>query len=244
MGEAADIGAGVLPAARPSGTDPSLTIGYPALFALLERYAVRATFFVEGWNGIHHPEAVAEIVARGHELGMHGWLHERWIELSPPEELELARRATEALEKATGVRPFGFRAPGGTRNEHTGGILRDLGYRYDASLGDEMRPCRLAPDLAQVPFVWPGVDGFYYLREKAIAPRTVAERWKVALRKSAEQHGLFVLICHAFLTGLDPARLEALGEVIAAAVGDEDIEVCTVGEVAKRILAWETVTGS
>src|SRR5690606_14692850 len=78
MGEAADVGAGRLEGPGPAGSDPSLAIGYPALFALLERTGVRATFFVEGWNGIHHPEWVRAIVTRGHELGMHGWLHEPW----------------------------------------------------------------------------------------------------------------------------------------------------------------------
>jgi peptidoglycan/xylan/chitin deacetylase (PgdA/CDA1 family) len=243
MGEAADIGAGVLSAARPIGADPSLSVGYPALFALLERYSVRATFFIEGWNGVHHPEAVAEIVERGHELGMHGWLHERWSELPPSEERELAQRATEALEDASGTRPRGFRAPGGSRSGHTEEILYELGYLYDASLGDGMQPRRLARDLVQVPFVWPGVDGFYYLRDEQVDPKIVADRWKEALRKSVERRGLFVLICHAFLTGIDPARLAALEEVIAAALGDENVEVCTAGEVAELVLAERWLTG-
>lgn len=237
MGEAADIGAGLLTTPHPIGADPSLSVGYPALFALLERYSVRGTFFIEGWNGVHHPEAVAEIVERGHELGMHGWLHERWSELQPSEERDLAQRATEALENASGSRPQGFRAPGGTRGKQTEHVLRDLGYRYDASLGDGMNPRLLGPDLAQVPFVWPGVDGFYYLQDQPADPRTVGERWKMALRKSVERRGLFVLICHAFLTGIDPARLAVLEEVIDAAVGDQSIHVCTTGEVAELGLA-------
>jgi peptidoglycan/xylan/chitin deacetylase (PgdA/CDA1 family) len=242
MGEAADIGAGTLSQARPAGTDPSLSIGYPALFALLERYSLRATFFIEGWNGAHHPEAVAEIVARGHELGMHGWLHERWSELLPSEERELARRATEALEDASGRRPRGFRAPGGSRSKHTQQILYELGYLYDASLGDGMQPGLLARELVQVPFVWPGVDGFYYLRDAQTDPKVVADRWKEALRKSVQRRGLFVLICHAFLTGIDPARLAALEDVMVAALRDENVELCTAGEVAELVLAgkWST----
>src|SRR5512147_2021109 len=71
MAEAADVGAGVRTEPRKSGADPSLAVGFPNVYALLDAHAVTATFFVEGWNGVHHPEAVAEIVARGHELGMH-----------------------------------------------------------------------------------------------------------------------------------------------------------------------------
>jgi peptidoglycan/xylan/chitin deacetylase (PgdA/CDA1 family) len=235
MGEAAEIGAGALAGPRPPGTDPSIAVGYPRLFAMLERHRVRATFFVEGWNGEHHPDAVAEIVRRGHELGMHGWTHEEWSALAPEREAELATRATEALERATGVRPLGFRAPGGARTAATESILASLGYDYDASLGDGMRPARLAGGLAQVPFVWPGVDGFHYLRAEPAAPDAVRDAWLTALAKTGARGGLFVLVCHAFVTGIDEARLAALDAVIEAACTDARFAVRTAGEVAAAI---------
>jgi len=240
MAEAADLGAGRLACARDAGTDASLAIGYPALFALLERRAVRATFFIEGWNGVRHPDAVRAIAARGHELGMHGWQHEEWQQLDRETERALAAQATEALECAAGVRPRGFRAPGGARGADTEAMLQELGYRYDASLGDGMRPTRLASGLAQVPFVWPAVDGFYYLAGESPAdPAVVRDAWLAALDKSVARGGLFVTICHAFLTGVDPARVAALEAVIVAAqrLG---VEICTTGEVAERILSGAT----
>src|SRR2546423_1072096 len=133
------------------------------LYELFERRGVVATFFVEGRFGEERPDDVAEIVRRGHELGMHGWAHEPWQQLAPADEGALAARATDALERAAGVRPLGFRAPGGSRSDHTVDVLRGLGYRYDASLGDGMRPGRLGPALAQVPFVWPGADVSWWL---------------------------------------------------------------------------------
>lgn len=234
MGEAADVGAGTLNGPLADGAEPSLAVGYPALFALLERTGVRGTFFVEGWNGVHHPAAVREIVGRGHELGMHGWLHERWSELPPDEERRLAAQATAALSDAAGAAPRGFRAPGGARSAHSERILLELGYRYDASLGDGMRPALLPSGLAQVPFVWPGVDGMYYLAQPPADPATVRDAWLAALRKAVERGGLFLTICHAFLTGVDAERLAALEAVIAAA-SDAGAEVCTAGEVAERL---------
>ncbi|MCZ6784642.1 MAG: polysaccharide deacetylase family protein [Proteobacteria bacterium] len=235
MGEAADIGAGRLDGPRPSGADPSLAVGYPKLFDLLERRRIRASFFVEGWNGENHPEAVREIVRRGHELGMHGWLHEPWAELEPAREVVLARRATEALERAAGARPVGFRAPGGARSAATEEILLDLGYAYDASLGEGSSPGRLSAGLAQVPFVWAGVDGAYYLRPDPPEPAEVRDLWLAALRKTADEGGLFLLIGHAFLTGVEDARLDALDAVMEAASRDTRIEVHTVGEVASAL---------
>lgn len=235
LGEAAEIGAGEFAAPLPAGQHASLVVGYPALFALLERRGVRSTFFVEGWNGVHHPGAVREIVERGHELGMHGWLHETWHALDAATEADLARRATDALEAAAGVRPRGFRAPGGRRSAATERILRDLGYRFDASLHDAKHATRLASGLAQVPFVWAGVDGAYYLRPEPVQPEAVRDAWLASLARAAERGGLFVLICHAFITGIDAARVAALEAVIEAAHNDPRIDVRTIGEVADEL---------
>ena len=235
MAEAADVGAGAI--VEPRDDEPSLTIGYPNLYRLLARHDVRATFFVEGWNGEHHPDAVAEIVGRGHELGMHGFAHETWHTLDPATEADRAVRATEALERAAGVRPRGFRAPGGARTAATESILHRLGYTYDASLGDGSTPAVLPSGLAQVPFVWPAVDGFYYLRDAAVSPADVRDAWLAALARAIERAGLFLLICHAFLTGLDDQRLAALDAVMAAARADDRIVVRTAGEIAGELLA-------
>jgi peptidoglycan/xylan/chitin deacetylase (PgdA/CDA1 family) len=237
MGEAADVGAGLCHGPRRAGGDPSLTLGYPCLYELLQATGIRATFFVEGWNGIHHPDAVAEVVRRGHELGMHGWAHEPWHRLAPDEEYELAARATDALSRAAATPPLGFRAPGGARTAETDTLLRRFGYRYDASLGEGMRPAVLSSGLAQIPFVWPGVDGFHYLRPEPAAPSAVRAAWLDALERVAVGGGLFLLVCHAFITGVDEARLEVLGDVMRAAVADDRITVRTAGEIADTLLA-------
>lgn len=237
LGEAAEVGAGTLAGPRPPGTDPSLTVGLPRLLDLLERRGVRATFFVEGWNAVHHPEAIAEIAERGHEVGMHGFVHEAWGGLPPAEERALAARATEAIAGAVGARPRGFRAPGGARSAETPAILASLGYAYDASLGDGMRPSRLPNGLAQVPFVWPGVDGFHYLRDEPAAPEAVRDGWLAALARAAERDGLFLLVCHAFITGVEEPRTAALEAVVAAAQSDPRVAILTAAEVAARIPA-------
>jgi peptidoglycan-N-acetylglucosamine deacetylase len=236
MGEAADIGAGLRDGPRSAGDDPSLAEGYPRLFELLARHGVRATFFVEGWNGVHHPDAVAAIVRHGHELGMHGWTHEAWAQLAPDDEETLAERATDALARAAGVRPVGFRAPGGARTAHTEAALARLGYRYDASLGDAMNPCVLPSGLAQIPFVWTAVDGFYYLRPERVDPTDVRDQWLRVLDGVAERGGLFLLIGHAFITGVDAARRAALGDVMRAAVADPRVAVRTAAEIADVLI--------
>ncbi|MBV8982002.1 MAG: hypothetical protein JO086_13955, partial [Acidimicrobiia bacterium] len=118
----------------------------------------------------------------------------------------------------------------------TAELLASLGYRYDASLGDGMRTAVLGSGLAQVPFVWNGVDGAHYLADPPPAPVAVEESWTAALDKVAADDGLFVAVCHGFITGADDARLAAFDRVVGRAQ-DLGFELLSAGEMAERVLA-------
>jgi peptidoglycan/xylan/chitin deacetylase (PgdA/CDA1 family) len=210
--------------------------GTSRLLDVFERRGLTTTVFVEGRHGEERPEQVAQIAGRGHEVGMHGWAHEQWDALEAGEEEELARRATDALAVAVGAAPTGFRAPGGGRGARTAELLASLGYRYDASLGDGMRTAVLESGLAQVPFVWNGVDGAHYLADPPPPPNEVEGSWTAALEKVAANDGLFVTICHGFITGADDARVAAFDRVVGRAQ-DLGVELLTAGEMATRVLS-------
>jgi hypothetical protein len=93
-----------------------------------------------------------------------------------------------------------------------------------------MCPGRLPGGLPQVPFVWPGVDGFFWLRDDPVPPADVARRWLEALDKASARDGLFVLV-----TGLVAERRAALAQVLTRAVADPRVRVRTVGEVAAAL---------
>jgi peptidoglycan/xylan/chitin deacetylase (PgdA/CDA1 family) len=233
MGEAAEVGAGRL--AGPLAPGARCVVGVRLSGDLCAARAHRRARHLlrRGLEWGASPRCGAEIVERGHELGMHGWLHEDWSALPSDAERELAR--APAGLRAPPVRAAWLPRPGGARTAHTERILLDLGYTYDASLGDGMRPLRLPCGLAQVPFVWPGVDGFHYLtRTPPADPAAVRDAWLGALRRAIDRGGLFVTVCHAFLTGVDPARVAAL-EAVIAATRDAGVEICTVGQVADRV---------
>ena len=99
-----------------------------------------------------------------------------------------------------------------------------------------MRTSVLAPGLAHVPFVWNGVDGAHYLADPPPPPSEVERQWTSALEKVGEKGGLFVTVCHGFITGADDERLAAFDRVIGSAQ-ENGFELLTGGQLAKRVLA-------
>jgi len=92
------------------GPDPEFT---PRILEVLDRYDVRATFFMMGWNATRHPSLAREVVAAGHEIGNHTWSHENLLYATPEDTVEQMTRGAAALEDVTGQRPPWFRPPRG-----------------------------------------------------------------------------------------------------------------------------------
>jgi len=87
-------------------------VGLPRILTLLDKYRIKSTFFIPGWTAETYPESVKEILKRGHEIAAHGYKHENLREVkSQEEEIGIFKRSIESLEKLTGERPLGFRAP-------------------------------------------------------------------------------------------------------------------------------------
>jgi peptidoglycan/xylan/chitin deacetylase (PgdA/CDA1 family) len=54
----------------------------PRYLEVLERYGVPATFFVMGDYTTERPGAIAEYLRRGHQVGLHGYDHQKFTTLS------------------------------------------------------------------------------------------------------------------------------------------------------------------
>ncbi len=113
-----------------------LSVAVPRILARLRQRELTVTVFVVGKDAAieDHADLLAGLVAAGHEIGNHSYLHEPWLGLYGTEELraELAA-AEESLERATGRVPVGFRAPGFSSSPRVAAELVRRGYLYDAS---------------------------------------------------------------------------------------------------------------
>jgi len=119
---------------------PGSEVGLEGLLDFCDRRNLKATIFVAGRFAESYPDLIRECWRRGHELGTHGWEHgslehdEDFRSAGYNQQREWISRATEAVEKASGVRPVVFRAPSLWIGETTLRALEDEGYLYDSSV--------------------------------------------------------------------------------------------------------------
>lgn len=104
---------------------------------LLNRYDVKATFFILGWVAERNHQLVNDIHQAGHEVASHGYNHRLVYDLSPDEFRDDLRRSKNILEDITGIRVKGYRATSySIVNESLWAldILIEEGFLYDSSI--------------------------------------------------------------------------------------------------------------
>ena len=96
------------------GPDPVHT---RAVLDALDVHDAKATFFVIGRKAEEHRDVVEEILRRGHEVGVHGYEHDRLFALRGSKRVRAdLERAIRTLENITGKTPLLFRPPIGHTN--------------------------------------------------------------------------------------------------------------------------------
>lgn len=104
---------------------------------ILQWHGVTATFFILTRVAEQFPDLIGQVAAAGHEIASHGHGHELLTRLSPREFAADVGRSLDILERLTGRRPIGYRAPAFSivrRTRWAGPILVDLGIQYSSSI--------------------------------------------------------------------------------------------------------------
>ena len=94
---------------------------------ILDEYDAKTTFFLVGFWAEKHPDLVAEIVARGHEIGNHSATHPHMNSLSEGQIREEIRRCSDLVQSITGTPTTLFRPPYGEYNDAVVRISREMG---------------------------------------------------------------------------------------------------------------------
>ncbi|MCE5231663.1 polysaccharide deacetylase family protein [bacterium] len=117
--------------------DPTFNLALPRLLGLFDEFDIKATFFISG-RDLELPEkadAVRRIAAAGHELACHGYSHRMDLEdLSDADIDDELARAADAIARAGGSRPIGYRAAGYAAGPRMLAAVARARMKYDGSL--------------------------------------------------------------------------------------------------------------
>jgi peptidoglycan/xylan/chitin deacetylase (PgdA/CDA1 family) len=235
-------------------------VGAERLLTLLRDSNIRSTWFIPGHSAETYPHIVEQLVASGHEIGNHGYLHSR--PKSPEDEAAILDRGNDVLTRMTGRRPLGYRSPGAGLSYNMVELLRDRGFAYDSSLmGDDFSPYYLrigdvasddGPyvfgkpiDVVEIPFTW-GLDdfpAFEYVTSRAgiqsglSSPSAVYEIWAGDFDYLYDHigEGVYTLTMHPQVIGRGH-RLLMLERLIRHIQSHRGVEFKTMLEVAT---AWK-----
>jgi len=222
-------------------------VGVPRILDMLDRHQIASTFFVPGHTAVRYPEAIRSIVAAGHEIAHHGYLHEQPTSLTLEEEIDVLDKGLVALADVAGVRPTGYRAPMWDLSWRTPALLAERGFLYDSSLMDADHPYELAitpgasESLVELPIQWalddweqycflPDVSGSGLIE----SPRKARELWQLEFDGLRRVGGCWVLTNHPFLSGR-PSRAAELDDLMRYVLGHDDVWVTNLGRIAEHV---------
>ncbi len=107
------------------------------MLELFARYEATATFFILGEVVEHHPQLARDIVAAGHEIGVHGYYHRQLFKLDPASLRREVSDAKKRIEDTVSARVVGHRAPAFSIMPETAwglDVLVESGFEYDSSI--------------------------------------------------------------------------------------------------------------
>jgi peptidoglycan/xylan/chitin deacetylase (PgdA/CDA1 family) len=184
----------------------------PRVLALLEKYKIPATFFIPGVSAKLYPEDVKRIAGAGHEIGIHGWIHEWTSSLSRDEERMLMERSLATIQELTGKKPVGIRTGSWEYSANTAELIAELGLVYDSSLMADDMPYEVMSDgrptgIVELPVEWILDDYPYFNMDRfaGLRPHTppsgVYEVWSSEFDVAYDEGSLFLLTMHPQIVG-------------------------------------------
>ena len=215
--------------------------GVPRILSILRD--VKATFFVPAVTALLYPDEQRRVVDEGHEIGIHGWIHERNSDLPKEAERELQMRSADTLEKTGGKRPVGIRTPSWDFSPHTLAITKEMGLLYDSSLMADVDCYELEMDgnatgVVELPVEWIRDDAVYFNMNRFAAlrpytpPASVFDIFKREFDAAYREGGIFQLTLHPHVIGYR-SRIWILEELIRYIQGHEKVWFATHADIAR-----------
>ena len=217
-------------------------VAVPKILSLLRKHEVKATFFIPAWVAENYPDTIRSIADAGHEIAAHGVRHIAPVRLTPEQELEVFRESIRVLERYSGKRPVGYRAPSWAFSDVTLNLAAEEGFYYSSNLMDADLPYvhKDPPGLVELPVSWVLDDAaFFWFDEeswnkKIHSAASVKAIWQEEFVAAHLDGGYLNLTMHPQIIGR-PARIRMLDEFIVWVKSFDGVWMTTCGEVAEHM---------
>jgi peptidoglycan/xylan/chitin deacetylase (PgdA/CDA1 family) len=219
--------------------------GIPRILEVLKKFDVKASFFVPAVTALLYPQEQRRVAAEGHEIGLHGWIHERNSELPLEAERDLQMRSADVLEKVAGVRPVGIRTPSWDFSPNTLAITKEMGLIYDSSLMADVDCYELLMNgeetgVVELPVEWIRDDAVYFNMNRFAslrpytAPTDVFDIFKREFDAAYREGGLFQLTMHPHISGYR-SRIWILDELIEHMRSQGEVWFATHADIVRYV---------
>ncbi len=238
-------------------------VGIARILAMLARQRVPATFFTPAHTARSFPEKVRALVEAGHEIALHGYVHESPVGLDIGEERRLLMLSSDCLYELAGVRPVGYRSPAWDLSPNSISLMEELGLRYDSSLmngdyqpyfariGDavteQMFTRGRTSRVVEFPVAWE-LDDFPYFHFgwKPFTPglrstQDVFVAWKEEFDAAHDIGGVFTLTCHPEVIGRTP-RLAMLERLVSYMRSKPGVRFLSMADACSEYLFQQVAT--
>jgi peptidoglycan/xylan/chitin deacetylase (PgdA/CDA1 family) len=224
--------------------------GLPRILELLARWEAPSSFYIPAVCALIDPAEAPRYLELGHEVAVHGWIHERNTQLSFEQELDLLGRAAEVLQSQTGVKPAGIRTPSWDFSDSTLEVIKQLGFAYDSSLMADDDPYELLDrgertGIVEIPVEWIRDDAPVLMMERFqglrpyMPPRQLGQIWKDEFDAAYAVGGVFQLTMHPHIIG-HRSRLVVLDDLLRHIRSHDDVWLTTHADLATHVAAGLT----
>ena len=221
-------------------------VAIPRILEMYRRCEIKQTFFYPAWCMERYPHLVEMILEGGHEIAAHGYLHENPNNLSAEDELYWFERQIAVVEKMTGQKPRGWRAPLYNFSKHSLDFLVDHGLKYDTSLMGDDIPYVLKSQkgsVIELPTQWAMDDWPQYTLAPDMhfmmpikAPQKGMEVFMAELDAMYKYGGLWVTVWHPFVSGR-LARCDGIEKMILNMQDKGGVWFAKMEEIAAHVQA-------
>jgi peptidoglycan/xylan/chitin deacetylase (PgdA/CDA1 family) len=220
-------------------------VGVPRILQTYRQFAIRQTFFVPAWCIEQYPQVVEAMVADGHEVGHHGYIHENPQAASREQQAYWLQRGIDVIERFTGQRPRGWRAPLYNFSADSAELLIGQGFLYDASLMGDDIPYMLQTgqgELVELPSHWGMDDWPQYVHSMDLdymmpiqSPARAMDVFRDEFDAVWQYGGLWIAVWHPFASGR-LARWHQIEKLIGYMLNKGGVWFAPLEDIARHVV--------